>query len=215
MAVGATALIILTAAPSGAGGSWLDPTWVRVEAGDRIELSGDVSTGQLGWINDGPYYAYLNGEDYGILLDESFGGNQTDVLLGELQITASGNWADVSVAFTLPDDLPPGEYWVTACNDPCVQGFGDLIGSVLYVGMDPPDDKIDNAPDVATSTTTTTAVAAIAADDDAPQATKTTYLALAPQPLRAGGVDATWVAISAGLGLAVLGYAGFSKRQAG
>ena len=57
---------MFTTSPALAGGSWLDPTWERVEAGDTIRLSGDVSTGQLGWVDGGPYYAYLSGADYGL-----------------------------------------------------------------------------------------------------------------------------------------------------
>ena len=156
-------------------------------------MSGDVSTGQLGWVQDGPYFAYLSGEEYGRTISEGFGGLETDVLLGQLEIDASGNWANVSISFTLPDDVPPGEYWVTACNSPCRIGFGDLIGSTLYVGVDPPADE--------EGASATPAVVAADADNTERVATG---LALAKHPARATGLDATWVAISAAFGLVVL-----------
>ena len=215
MAVGATALIILTAAPAGAGGSWLDPTWVRVEAGDRIALSGDVSTGQLGWLDDGPYFAYLSGETYGLTITEGLGGNETDVRLGELAIEASGGWAQVSIEFTLPDDVPPGEYWVNACNDPCEHGFGDLIGSILYVGMDPPDDEIATTEPptttVAVAPITSTTVATIAGDPSEPKPT-VTYLSLAPYPSRPTGLKIIWVATSAAIAVTALGIIDLTRR---
>lgn len=213
MAVGATVLIIITAAPAGASGSWLEPTGFRVEAGDRIELSGDVFPGQLGWVEDGPYFAYLSGETYGITIDAGVGGNQTDVPLGELSIATSAGRAQVAVAFSLPDDVPPGEYWVNFCNDPCRSGFGDLIGSILYVGMDPPQDVVRVEPVQGIVTTTTTAVAVMLEPpvlDKEP--TRTTYLALAPHPMRPTGLSATWVAISAGIGALVLGFS-IAMRQ--
>lgn len=208
---------MLTTAPVGAGGSWLDPTWVRVEAGDHIELSGEVSPGQLGWVADGPYFAYLSGSTYGLTLQEGLGGNKTDVPLGELNIEASGNWAQVSIAFTLPDDVPPGEYWVNACNDPCEQGFGDLIGSILYIGMDPPE--VDDGPEepaptattVAVAPVTTSTVATIAVDGSTAEPT-VTYLSLAPYPTRPTGLKVAWIAISAAIAVAALGIIDLARR---
>ena len=132
----------LIAVPASAGGSWLEPTDVRVEAGDHLMLEGDVSVGQLGWVEDGPYFAYLTGEDYGLPVAEGGGGAQTDVLLGPVDIRDATRFgASVSVEFTLPEDVPPGMYLVAVCNDPCTLGFGDLIGSFLFVGMDPVYDE--------------------------------------------------------------------------
>ena len=217
LAVGATALIILTAAPAWAGGSWLDPTWVRVEAGDHIELSGEVFTGQLGWVGDGPYFAYLSGENHGITIDEGFGGIKTDVPLGEFTIEASGNSAHVSVEFTLPADVPPGEYRVSACNDPCDKGFGDLIGSILFVGMDTPESDDEDPPitvaaaSVSTSTLPTTAVStAIGPPGSKPSVT---YLSLAPYPTRNTGLKIIWVAIPAAIAVASLGLVDLARRR--
>lgn len=168
-------------------------------------------------MNDGPYFAYLSGETYGLTITEGLGGNETDVRLGELTIAASGGRAEVSVEFTLPDDVPPGEYWVNACNDPCEQGFGDLIGSILYVGMDPPDDEDVVAaedPDTtaaAASLPTSTTVATITADHLEPKPT-VTYLSLAPYPARSTGLKIIWVAASAAIAVGALGIIDLTRR---
>ncbi len=183
------ALLILTSAtPALAGGSWLEPSAERVEVDETIRLSGDVSEGQLGWVEDGPYYAYMWGENYGTILEEAAGGWVTDVPLGQLEIEADDGWAQVSLEFAVPADVPPGEYWIYACNDPCTTGFGDLIGAVLYVGVDPPSD-VDSPGLAATAPTV------------APSAT---VLALVPHSGRSTGLNAAWVAISAGLAIVVL-----------
>jgi len=132
-------LTAVMALPASAGGSWLEPNDVRVEAGDHLVLQGGVSIGQLGWVEDGPFFAYLTGEGYGLPGREGSAPPQTDVLLlGSVDISEATNFAAfVSVEFILPDDLPNGTYLVEVCNDPCIDGFGDLIGSYLHVGMDP------------------------------------------------------------------------------
>jgi hypothetical protein len=134
-----------------------------------------------------------------------------------LTIEASGNWAHVSIEFTLPDDVPPGEYWVNACNNPCEQGFGDLIGSILYVGMDPPEfeDGLEE-PDPTTTTVavapvTTSTVATIAVDGSTPKPT-VTYLSLAPYPARPTGLKIVWVAMSAAIAVAALGIIDLARR---
>ena len=43
----------------------------------------------------------------------------------------------VSVAFRLPSGLTPGTYEVIVCNDPCTTTLGWLLGSFLYIGIDP------------------------------------------------------------------------------
>lgn len=207
--MGIAVLLLTITTTARAGGSSLEPTWVRVEAGDPIALSGEVSSGQLGWVDDGPYFAHLSGEEYGLTISEGIGGFETDVLLGQLQIEASGNSARVSIEFTMPKDAPSGEYWVTVCNDPCRTGFGDLLGSTLFVGIDPPADGAGisdtAAVDVAdpSGAEASTALAVAEAPEEAPS-TERVGLALARHPERATGLNATWVAISAAFGLLAL-----------
>ncbi len=42
-----------------------------------------------------------------------------------------------SVQFRLPSDLPAGRYGVIYCNATCTKGLSDLIGGVIFVGIDP------------------------------------------------------------------------------
>ena len=217
--MGIAVLLLTISSAAAAGGSWLEPTGVPVEPGESISLSGDVSTGQLGWVEDGPYFAYLHGDEYGTIISEGLGGLETDVPLGRLEINASGNRAQVSIEFVLPNDTPNGEYWVTACNTPCRTGFGDLIGSTLFVGTDPP--AVDEGsvqrdalnPAAASSGNASTAV--VIAEDAGPRSEQApTSMALARQPARAAGLDAAWVAISAGLALVVLLLASMVRLKA-
>jgi hypothetical protein len=207
----------VVASPASAGGSWLQPSWERVEPGQNISISGDVSPGQLGWIDDGPFYVYLLGEKYGRTVSEGRGGASTDVPLGELTIAGSSASTLVSADFEIPDDAPPGEYWVMACNDPCTTGFGDLIGAVLYIGMDPPapGEVVNNAPRPLVESATVGLVVPTAEIDTPTKSGKPTYLALAPHPSRTTGLSAAWVAMSAGLGALVLALALVTKRRSG
>jgi hypothetical protein len=176
-----------------------------------------VSPGQLGWIDDGPFYVYLLGETYGLTLSEGRGGASTDVPLGELTIAGNGANTSVSADVEIPDDAPPGEYWVMACNDPCTTGFGDLIGAVLYIGMDPPGlgGGVSNAQSPPVESATVGLVVSTAEINTPSKSGKPTYLALAPHPSRPTGLSAAWVAMSAGLGALVLGLAMVTKRRSG
>jgi hypothetical protein len=187
-----------------AGGSWLEPTRVRVEAGETITLSGEVAAGQQGWVDEGPYFAYLSGATYGSTINARSDGLETDVLLGQLVIDAGGESARISIEFTLPGDVPPGEYWVTACNMPCREGFGDLIGATLFVGVDAPTG--DGGTEDEEAVVAASPILAGAEDTDGARTADraATSLALARHPARPTGLDATWIAISAGFGLAVL-----------
>ncbi len=175
---------------------------MRVEAGETIALSADVSPGQLGWVQDGPYFAYLSGSSHGRTISEGSGGLETDVLLGQLEVEPQGDSARASIEFTLPADVPLGEYRVTVCNRPCRTGFGDLIGSTLFVGIDPPVGDAAASPSGATASQ---ALAVAEAPDEAPSpAPAATSLTLAGHPTRSTGLNASWVAISAAFGLVAL-----------
>ncbi|MCP4303328.1 MAG: hypothetical protein GY788_00300 [bacterium] len=204
----AAAFTFITLVPANAGGSWLDPSWERVEAGDRILLSGFVSHGQLGWINDGPFYAYLSGATYGIITDTGHGGTATDVPLGQLGVEESERRLAVSIDFALADEVPPGEYWVLVCNDPCTTGLGDLIGGVLYIGMDPPpveEEVTSVTPEIAVAS-----IAAISKNGDPPPRRNTAYMALGPYPERPSQLSPLWIGFSVALvgGVLLIAFVG-------
>lgn len=99
-------------------------------------LVGYTSGGQLGWVEDGPFFAYLVAGDITLWAEHRL---PTDhVALGPLSIQARGRALRVSISFPVPHHLAAGLYTVTYCNDPCTTGLGDLIGGSVAVGVDPP-----------------------------------------------------------------------------
>lgn len=168
-------------------------------------MTGDVFPGTLGWVNDGPFFLYLQGEGFGNVLTEGYGGAKTDIPLGELTLGKRIQALNVSAVITIPENTPPGEYWVTACNEPCTTGLGDLIGAVLYVGIDPPDGETSSPP--VTTTTVTSAIATVATPTTQPATDKPPVprqLKLAPYPDRPDPLSPIGVGISAALAGAVL-----------
>ena len=202
---------VAIAAPAYAGAAQLEPSRVRVDAGEEIELSAHVSQGAFGWVEDGPFYVYLSGTGYGEITSTAAGGSATDVPLGELSIDASGKNAEVFVQATIPAETPAGEYRVVVCNDPCTTGFGDLNGGELYVGIDPPSLE-QEITDVPTSTAAVAIDVVVTAAAPAPRAAPA-YMALAPYPQRTTQVSPLWVACSAALGAVVLVMALVSRDR--
>lgn len=122
-------------APASAGGSYLAPVRDRYEPGDVATLIGYTAGGQLGWVQDGPFYAYLVAGDITLWAERRL---PTDhVALGPLSIAERGRGLRVSISFPVPPHLAAGLYTVTYCNDPCTTGLGDLIGGSVAVGVDP------------------------------------------------------------------------------
>jgi hypothetical protein len=139
----ALAVVAVTAGPAVAGGSWLSPVRDRYEPGDSVTLVGYVgAAGSLGSIDDGPFLAYLRRPEAANDLPVApFTPLPTDLRLGHLTVEPTGR-ADytayrVSIQFRLPSDLPPGRYSVSYCNATCTKGLTDLIGGVIFVGIDP------------------------------------------------------------------------------
>ena len=75
---------------SQAGGSSFEPSDVRVEAGEDIELVAKVDHRQPDPTEAGPYFVYLQGNDFGeVVAEGENGGASTDVLLCELVLDTS------------------------------------------------------------------------------------------------------------------------------
>lgn len=91
---------------------------------------------QLGWLQDGPFYAYLVAGDFTLWAERRLPIDH--VALGPLSVQPRGRILRVSISFLVPSHLSSGLYTVTYCNDPCTTGLGDLIGGSLAVGVDPP-----------------------------------------------------------------------------
>lgn len=193
-----------------AGGTWLDPSDIRVEAGDEVSFEATVDRGALGWVDDGPFFVYLQGDEFGTVVSEGYGGIATEVPLGELDLGPTTQRLQVSVDITIPEQTPPGEYWITVCNDPCTTGIGDLVGALIYVGMDPPTTEEAFAAVSAVSETTATTAPLVASNAYNQSAHR---MALAPYPARSADMSPMWVGISAALAGAVLVTALLSRQH--
>ena len=200
IAASAVAFMFLTTGAAHAGGSWLEPSWVRVEPGDEVNLTATVYRGALGWVDDGPFYTYLRGESFGSAVKEGYGGTATDVALGRLEIREQDQTLTVHTAAVIPSDTPPGEYWITVCNDPCTTGLGDLVGGVLYVGVDPPED--------------TAAAEVLNTNESASGENGPTRLAIAPYPDRSPNLSPLWVGFLVALGGGALLMTLFGRDRA-
>jgi hypothetical protein len=138
----ALAGLLITASPARAGGTWLEPEESSYRPGDQAFLTGTVSAGQLGWVDDGPFFAYLRVEPATAAEAEARADtfpfiHSTDLFLAEMEVvnftTAGGpGAAQVSLTFEVPA-IDPGEYAVVYCNQPCTDGFGDLMGGFIEI----------------------------------------------------------------------------------
>jgi hypothetical protein len=136
------AIVLLLVAPSGsawAGGSWIEVTqgarihlgaWDMAYAsvGSLVTMRGDFSSGQLGAVSEGPWYAYLTS-------DVEAGKQQAEpTLLGPVRIDGHGGYPYVAtVTFVVPS-VSTGYYWVHVCDLGCTQGVGDLVGGTIVIG---------------------------------------------------------------------------------
>ena len=93
---------------------------------------------------------------------------------------------------------------MTTCNTPCRTGFGDLLGATLFVGIDPPANGGATDGTGSISAASPVLAGSEAANVSHSSETAATSLTLARQPARATGLNATWIALSAGFGLTVL-----------
>lgn len=125
--------------PAGAGGGHLAPVRDRYEPGQSATLVGYTGGPVLDLaLLDEPFYAYLRPAGDGSVpaLDDS------GVYVGDLVLRETGRRGylqlRVSVTFDIPESLPPGEYEITYCEDPCAGRFlGDLLPSPVSIGVDP------------------------------------------------------------------------------
>ena len=143
----ALAAVVVGPEPAAAGGSWLSPVRDRYEPGDTATLVGYIGPGgTLGLVEDGPFFAYLRRLEGPLQVPNQlqmapFTPQATDLPLGRMLVQTTGrtDYAAyrVSLRFRLPSNLPAGRYGVIYCNATCMKGLGDLIGGVIFVGIDP------------------------------------------------------------------------------
>jgi hypothetical protein len=143
-AAAAALWMVAGATPAAAGGSFLAPVRDTYQPGEVATLVGYVGRGAYGWVDEGPFNAYLQA---GEPVPMSEVRADQGIPLGPLTVGETGRsgWVDlrVTISFTLPDVLAPGAYQVLYCNAACVPGtgLGDLVGGHLWVGVDPPSGR--------------------------------------------------------------------------
>lgn len=129
------AALALSTTPAVAGGSWFDTDRPFYAAGDEVTVVGYTGGGAYGWVDDGPFFAWLTGNsgwtDEPTPVDPAFVHYVGPLTLHE---HPSEHGVRVSITFTLPDDLVEGIYGINYCNAACDEQIGDLIGGTLYVG---------------------------------------------------------------------------------
>lgn len=127
-------LVAIWSGPATAGGGGLAPVQDRYEPGQEATLVGYTQ----GPVPDDQFYAYLRPAGDGSLPALDDNGRY----VGELAVreTTHRDYLRfrVSLTFVVPASLPPGQYEVTYCDDPCTGQFlGDLVPSPVSVGVAP------------------------------------------------------------------------------
>ncbi|MEM7139728.1 MAG: hypothetical protein AAF548_01770 [Actinomycetota bacterium] len=134
--------VLAAAAPAHAGGSWFASTEDSYAPGDRVTMIGYTGGGAYGWIEDGPFFAWLTGnsgwtDEEGV--DPAYMHYLGPITLHE-NATSDGDLVffrvRMSITFDLPGDLEPGIYGFNYCNAACDEQMGDLIGGSVYVGVE-------------------------------------------------------------------------------
>jgi hypothetical protein len=140
-------LTLAAPTPAHAGGTWLSPVHEHYLAGDHVTIVGySAGTGSEGSVADSPYFGYLRLDPREAYRDQPDGVwpfvHPSDLRVDELEIRPTGrrDWAAfrLELDFVLPTTMAAGAYEVVVCNDPCDNGFADVIGATVYVGVAPP-----------------------------------------------------------------------------
>jgi hypothetical protein len=131
-------LVLGGTSPALAGGGRLAPVQERYQPGEVAVLVGYTGDPVLTTLPEESFFAYLRPAGAG-------GGARllrSDVYLGELSVEETAHRGylrfRVSLTFTVPAYLEPGDYDVVYCDDPCTGALlGDLVDSPVSVGVDP------------------------------------------------------------------------------
>lgn len=144
--VALVAATALSAPPASAGGGeWLIPVLDRYSPGETATLVAYTAPGNEGWVDDGPYQAFLRvdrdeqpppGQEY-----LRPGEASSDIPLGPLVLQETGRGGNLSlrvaITFTVPDLAPDG-YDVMYANDDGTW-LGQVVGGYLPIDVDSPE----------------------------------------------------------------------------
>lgn len=118
-----------------AGASWFEASADNLSPGESVTMVGFTSGGDLGWLNDGPFFGFVNPESPQGGTVAWNGSVASLIPVGELTLDEiDSETVRAHITFAVPDDLSDGTYAFEYCNDPCTTGIGDLVGGTLYVG---------------------------------------------------------------------------------
>lgn len=131
---------LVVAGPAYAGGGHLTPVRERYDPGQVATLVGYTGDPVLTALPDEPFYAYLRPSAQGAGTGARL--LRSDIYVGDLAVEETRHRGylrfRVSVRFTVPAYLEPGDYDVIYCTDPCTAAWiGDLVGGQLSVGVEP------------------------------------------------------------------------------
>ncbi len=127
-----TTVVLLAAAPALAGGAVWDFEGYH-EPGDLVESTTAVAWGhnpQLGTPEDGPYLIYLAPAESEAAAWP--GIPEEGLLVGIVEVyegsyVGAPSFYQAVARFEIPQ-VPPGDYQVFHCNDPCTTMLGDVVG---------------------------------------------------------------------------------------
>jgi hypothetical protein len=119
-----------------AGGTWMKTPDQQVEPGEEVDLVGYVWAADRPSVEESQWLAHFN-----LAPMPEYGSVEPQLIsLGPVTVERSGLSAyleyRVSLTFTIPEGLEPGNYMITVANE---QGdyLGDLIGASLAIGVEP------------------------------------------------------------------------------
>lgn len=134
-------LVVVSAGPAGAGGSSLRFERTEYLPGDVAHASGTLSRADApgsGWIDGGPYYAYVIESNRYIQLSEA--AQQWPFVpaeatrVGEVRVLPGPDQPTRVFALdVVVPQLARGRYALLICNEPCTTSLGDYTGGELAV----------------------------------------------------------------------------------
>ncbi len=140
VAAAVTGMSMQAAGPAGAGGGdVLYPARDRYEPGQTVTMIG------YGYGYGDPQATWRTTQFHGYLLaaadlEQAFppvpGMRMGPVVVQEVA-PFQGRDLRVGIEFALPAELPPGEYLLDICDDPCVTRLAYFMPSSVHVGVDP------------------------------------------------------------------------------
>jgi hypothetical protein len=154
LAIALAGACFVPATPAAAGGSTWKLDRESYEVGDVVTAWAPISWGHnpdLGTPEDGPFFAWVGPVGPGSGWGSAAFVPEGTVRVGELDVHPEPYDAGsvrfgphhARLAFTVPD-LPPGQYQIWHCDDPCTTTLGDLTWGTFWIG--PVGERVGSSP---------------------------------------------------------------------